>query len=309
MSFFRQNPFIGWLVAIAGVCALAAAFFLFRAKGGFNEALARFSETALEKNRLEGGNPFPNDTNLRKMKTHTENYVGALEKLKAELKTRVLPVDPIAPNEFQSRLRQAVNGATERARVNKVKLPESFYLGFEEYASALPNTAVAPLLGQQLAQAERVLNMLIDARVDAVTAFRRTPLASERGAAPSTSPSPSPGRKPSSSAAQSGPKLVEPNTVDITFAAAPSVVRKILNQLAASSQQFYAVRTLHVRNEKEKGPPRQQSGAGDSAAAQGGTADATQSATGKPPSGNLNFIVGNEHIEVSAKIEMLRFNL
>ena len=84
----------------------------------------------------------------------------------------------MAPNEFQSHLRQAMTAVAERARANKVKLPENFFLGFDEFASALPNTAVAPLLGQQLAQIELLLNILIDARVD-VTAFRRTPLPEE----------------------------------------------------------------------------------------------------------------------------------
>ena len=64
---------------------------------------------------------------------------------------------------------------TDKARANKVKLPENFFLGFDEYSAALPGNAEAPLLGQQLAQIELLLNILIDARVDALTAFRRVP--------------------------------------------------------------------------------------------------------------------------------------
>ena len=56
-----------------------------------NEASARFNETATELNRLQRLNPFPNAANLRKMKAQAEDYAAALEKLKEELKTRVLP--------------------------------------------------------------------------------------------------------------------------------------------------------------------------------------------------------------------------
>ena len=42
----------------------------------------------------------------------------------------------------------------------------------------------------------------------------------------------------------------------MTFASSPSAARRVINQIASASQQFYIIRTLHVLNEKEKGPPR-----------------------------------------------------
>jgi len=68
----------------------------------------------------------------------------ALAKLKDELKMRAAPVGPMAPNEFQSRLRIALNAVTDKARANKVKLPDKFYLGFNDYVSALPTESAAP---------------------------------------------------------------------------------------------------------------------------------------------------------------------
>ena len=70
---------------------------------------------------------------------------------------------------------------SEKARVNKVRLPDNFFLGFDEFAAALPNTAAAPLLGQELSQMQILMNILIDARVDSVTALRRTPLGRRGG--------------------------------------------------------------------------------------------------------------------------------
>ena len=77
-----------------------------------------------------------------------KNYGAALAKFKEELKKEVAPAPPLAPNEFQSRLRQAVVATLNRARTNSVKLPDKFQLGFDEFTTAMPKTGVAPLLGQ-----------------------------------------------------------------------------------------------------------------------------------------------------------------
>jgi len=298
MNWFQQNRWLGTFLIIVGVATLLSAFFLWRAHNSFEEASARFNEVASERNRLEHLDPFPSDANYQKMKVHIENYGGAVEKMKEDLKIRMLPITPFAPNEFQSRLRQVTLATSEKARANKVKLPPSFYMGFEEFTASLPNTAAAPLLSQQLSQIALLMNILIDARVDSLTALHRTSLAEERGAAPAATPIP--GRKPGGTAA-SGPTMIERNIVDLTFVAAPSAARKVLNQIASSSQQFYIIRTLHVRNQKEKGPPREQT-------AEGAGPSGTQSDASKAPAnGALKFIVGNEHIETSARIEMLRF--
>ena len=115
------------------------------------------------------------------MKAHAGDYGAALAKLKDELKTRVFPLPPMAPNEFQSHLRLAMTAVAEKARANKVRLPDKFYLGFDEFAAALPNEVAAPLLGQELAQVESLLDTLLEARVDTLISFRRTPLPEEHG--------------------------------------------------------------------------------------------------------------------------------
>jgi hypothetical protein len=289
MNWFQQNRFLGTFLAVFGVATLAALVFLFMARSSFGEAKAQWDQQVVELSALQRHTPYPTDANLRKMRTQAEEYAVQIDRLKEELKVRVLPVPPMAPNEFQNRLRQAVASVTEKARANKVKLPDNFYLGFEEFSSALPDTAAAPLLGQQLAQVELLLNILIDARVDAVTALRRVPPV----ATPAASPTPAGARKPPA-AAQAAP-VIDRSVVDASFTSLPGAARRVLNQVSTTDQQFYIIRTLHVLNEKDKGPPRD------------GAAGAT--ATPAPGAANtaLNFIVGNERITTSARIEMVRF--
>jgi len=132
-----------------------------------------------------------------------------------------------------------------------------------------------------------------------VTSLQRMPLPEEHGVPPAPNPVATPGRKPAG-AVVAGPKMLERNVVDLSFKASPWAARKVLNQIASSPTQFYIIRTLYVRNEKDKGPPR------------GKTAETNPpvnepSAPTQPANASLNFIVGDEHIEISARVEMLRF--
>ena len=302
MNWFRENRFLGASLIMFGVCTLGAVWFLFSAKSGWDDAATRFNQTAAELNRLERLAPYPSGENLRKMKAHADDYASALAKLKDELKTRVFPLPQMAPNEFQSHLRLAMTAVADKARANKVKLPDKFCLGFDEFASALPNEVAAPLLGQELAQVEWLLDTLLEARVDTLTSFRRTPLPEEHG---TVSPSPA-SRKPGAMALAGG-KLLERNVVETTFVSTPAAARKVLNQIAGANQQFFIIRLLHVRNEKDKGPLREV--AADTAGAIAASSPDPAGSPGAKPSTAtaLNFIVGNERIETSARIELVRF--
>jgi len=94
--------------------------------------------------------------------------------------------------------------------------------------------------------------------------------------------------------------LIERNVVEISFKAAPGAARKVLNEITSSTSQFLIIRTLYVHNEKDKGPLHERT-------AKPTPTPNPQASPGQQGAGALNFIVGNEHIEVSATIEMLRF--
>ena len=294
--WFQQNRALGTLLIVFGIGALFAGVLLYWRWATWGDARQTFDQAAAERNRLEHLDPFPNDVNYRKLQGYLDRYSTALNKFKDELKNGVVPAPPLAPNEFQSRLRQATVATVNRAQTNNVKLPDKFELGFDEFATGLPDTAVAPLLGQELSQIQMLINILLDAKVDSVISFRRAPLSEEHAASSTPTPSPAAGRTVAKTATPP-PTSLKRNIVDLTFKATPAAARKVLNEIANSSGQFFIIRTLYVHNEKDKGPPRQRTG--EPAPAQ----PPTQAGAAAP----LNFIVGNEHIEISATIEMLRF--
>ena len=300
MKWFQQNRALGTLLLAAGTGILLCGALLYWRWSVWSDAKQTFDQAAAERNRLQGLNPFPDAANYKKLQGFLEKYNAALDKFKDDLKADVAPDPPLAPNEFQSRLRQTTLAVQDRARTNNVKLPDNFQLGFDEFARMMPGTAVATLLGQELSQVQMLINVLLDAKVDSITSFRRHPLTEERGAA--ATPTPPPRQRVAKAAGTPAPKLIERNVVDISFKAAPAAARKVLNEITNSTGQFFIVRTLYVHNEKDKGPPHERA-----ASATPTPIPNPQASPGQQGPGALNFIVGTEHIEVSATIEMLRF--
>lgn len=295
MKWFQQNRALGTLLVVSAICILLGAALLYWRWSVWSDAKQTFDQAMAERNRLQGLDPFPDDANYRKLQGYLERYNTALDKFKEELQADVAPAPPLAPNEFQTRLREATVATEDRARTNNVKLPDRFQLGFDEFARTMPNTAVATLLGQELSQVQMLINILLDAKVDSITSLRRRALTEERGASPS--PTPATGQRVATPAK---PNLIARNIVEVSFKAAPGAARKILNEITNSTSQFFIIRTLYVHNEKDKGPPRERTGAPT-------PSPSPQASPGQQPAGALNFIVGNEHVEVSATIEMLRF--
>lgn len=295
MKWFQQNRALGTLLVVSAICILLGAALLYWRWSVWSDAKQTFDQAMAERNRLQGLDPFPDDANYRKLQGYLERYNAALDKFKEQLEGDVAPAPPLAPNEFQTLLRQATVATEDRARTNNVKLPDRFQLGFDEFARTMPSTAVATLLGQELSQVQMLINILLDAKVDSITALRRRALTEERGASPT--PTPATGQRVATPAK---PNLIARNIVEISFKAAPGAARKVLNEITSSTSQFFIIRTLYVRNEKDKGPPRERTGAPT-------PTPSPQASPGQQPAGVLNFIVGNEHVEVSATIEMLRF--
>jgi hypothetical protein len=305
MKRFQQNRALSTLLLVSGICILLGAALFYWRWSVWHGAKQTFDQAAAERTKLQRLDPFPDDVNLRKLHGYLQAYSAALDKFKENLKAEMAPEPPLAPDEFQSQLRKATLATEERARTNHVKLPDHFELGFDEFARTMPSTAVAPLLGQELSQIQMLINILLDARVDSLTSFRRHPLPEEHGASPTPAPSPTRGRgkavAPTKPRGTPALTLIKRNVVEITFKAGPNVARRVLNEITSSTGQFFIIRTLSVHNEKDKGPPRER---GSTPTPPPGS----EASAGKPgAAGTLNFIVGNEHIEVSATIEMLRF--
>ena len=304
MNWFQQNRFLGSFLVALALATLLSGYFLIHQKGAADEEQTRLEGTINELTRLRASSPFPNEENLQKTKTQTDSYRGSLLAIENQLKTRMFPLLPLQPNEFQAQLRQAATAVVDRAQASKVQLPENFNLGFDEYATSLPNGPAAPLLGRQLTAIEWIANTIIDAHVDSLSSLTRKPLPEEK-----TAPAPTPAgarggsepRHPEASA-----KIVESTSIDVAFSGSPAAMRKVFNQIAAAKDQFYIIRTLQVRNQADKGPKR---GGPPEAANVTAVPESSPGGATKPLEQGITFIVGTEHLNVTARIEIVKFTL
>jgi len=301
MNWFQQNRFLGIFIGGLAFAALLSVSFLFHEKRAANREQARLETTINELTRLRRSTPFPSEENFRRAKAQSDNYHDLLFALKNELKTRTFPKPPLPPNEFQAQLRQVATDVIERARASKVQLPESFNLGFDEYATSLPNTAAAPHLGRQLLAIEWIVNAIVDAHVDSLQSLTRSSLPEEKA-----TPAPTRGRTrggKESKTPEASARIVDSSSIDVAFSGSPAAARRILNQIAAAKEQAYVIRTLQVRNRAEKGPER-----GDKEKLAPTATVAGPFAQAGAKEQGISFIVGTEHLNVAAKIEILRFN-
>ena len=303
MNWFQQNRFLGVFLGALGVATLVSLCFLIHEKRASHDASARLEATVNERNRLRRSVPFPNEKNLHKTKAQTESYRSALLALESELKVRTLPKLPLQPNEFQAQLRLAVSEVQDAAAKAKMQLPASFNLGFDEYASSLPDGQAAPLLGQQLRAIERIVNMAIEAHLDSLGNLTRTPLPEEKSVGPTPKVA---NAGPGLSSNNSPPEIVRFSAIDLFFSGSPAAARRVINQIAACKEQVYVIRTLVVKNQVDKGPKRSESE----------TVAATPPLAPKKPASSapkatqegITFIVGTEHLDLAARIEIVSFS-
>jgi hypothetical protein len=304
MTLFQARRFLRSYLSMLGLCTLLLLFPLYRVRSRFGGTAETVNRVALDLGRLRGLSTFPNTQNLRTKESQAMDYGIAVGKLKEEMKRHVLPASPLRPNEFQAQLRQAVTDVADRARANRLKLPDNFFLGFNEFTSALPSNSAAASRGQQLAQVKLLAGILVDARVDELIAFRLLQSREESTAAATLVPASSK-KQPGRPVLPHGPKGVECSVVETTFVSTPAALRRFLNRVVSSSDQFYIVRSLHIVNEKGKGPPREQGMPTSSASEKTGSSEESAAAQPIPA---LNFIVGMERIQTSVVIELLRAN-
>jgi hypothetical protein len=302
VKWFRNNPFWGGIAIAIGAAFLVAVALLWWTKGNFDQAREEYNGGMAALRQLEGSNPYPSTANVQKMKALLENYRTSLGNFKTELTQHVLPIPPLPPNEFQMHLREALTATTANARIHRVKLPENFTLGFPEFMAALPSSSDAPKFGQELAQIQLLLNIIIEARVDAIKTFRRVPREASAMATLVLPPQ-------RAGVSANVPKPLERNTVEFGISGSPVAVRKVINEISSAGEQFFIIRSLHVKNQKDKGPRREiaPENASTPAPPTKPANTVTSPAASPSPMAALNFIVGNEHLDASARVEMVNF--
>jgi hypothetical protein len=309
MDWIRQNKFAAALLGVVAVVAIVLVVLGLSASGRHSEIADQYEQQAAELRRLENLKPYPNADNLKKLEEQKEQYAKAVQQLRERLNSVEFHVEPMTPEQFQDQLRASVSAITAKAKENNVKPPDNFYLGFDRYSAEPPAREAATVLGKQLKAIEFVVNQLIENKVDAIATINRIPLPQETGGAAAA---PTPRERRNQAPETEETRQVQRYPFEIGFTAEQSRFRRALNALVNTDKQFFVVRRLNVKNQQEKGPPRQEETPppqppgppeGQPAEGQPGAPQPTPGADKAP----IQYLVGAEKIDVLIGIDILDF--
>lgn len=323
MNWIKQNQmlagFLGFVLVAAGVLG----FLAFLAKGNADAAKAEFDQQAAELKRLEGLQPYPSDKNLKTLQNQKKQQRAQIEELNKALMANELPVETsVSPAQFQDQLRAAVQEFTDKAGKVGLALPadKTFFMGFDRYQSELPRPEAAPLLARQLRAVQIVMNLLLDHRVREIRSLERVELPEETGVRPEAEAAASKSR--SRTGAKSGgedeSKLLRKEPFTLVIFSDQISSQAVLNGIVNSKAQFFIPRVITVRNEKETGPQRVDPNAVTAPGIEPAPAFApppadpsAPPAAGAPaaaPAPVRRFVVGEERIETTLRLELIDFD-
>lgn len=318
-----RNPFLIGYLSVTAVGVAALGFLAYSSYSHYSEVDASYQDAVQKLQSLQNRTPFPNIENNEKYAASTAEYRAAYEKLLERISKMQKGVETITPQAFQDRLRALVSDVENAAKQNGIKLPDGFYLGFDQYRDELPANEAAGPLARELDAIHLVVDDLITNKVHEILGIKRTLLPEEQGAAPKPDETSMHRRGRPIAAPEAGAGIVTANPFDIAFIADQSQTRQALNAIA-QADQFFIIRYLTIENSSLTGPKRHPEAEAGAAAQTAPQASPTPSAdqllgqltgnsTAAPaseaaPQSNIRLLVGRETLKVAAHIEMITFN-
>ncbi len=230
-----------FLVILGGVTVLAAGGLIFwglRGAKGFNLAAERHQQATADVRRLEALKPYPKPENKNAKEKSLKDYAAALAKVQSALVGQPPKLDNVPSAEFGERLLKVVGKAKDALAAVPTEIPDNFALGFEGYTTNPARQNATGLLGYQLDGIGALFDILAQARPSEVTNFHREPLPEERAG----TWEPPPG------------EVARPLPFELTFRGRERCLREFLNGLAASTDYYFVVRSMRVKNQRITGP-------------------------------------------------------
>jgi hypothetical protein len=324
-AFFTENRNLIIAGSISAFLIAGSGLFLYKALERNTLALNDLQEISGKLTKIESSTPSPTAENLSDLHSQKEDAKRALEHLTADLKALDLPVQEMAPPEFQKTLNERAQSLAKLAESYGILIPANFYLNFDRYSKSVPKPEVTPLLGRQLQVATLLSEMLFKTGPTELKTFERTEFDLERD--PSVAAKEATAGKDKDKAKDKDKEKPKPKTetqkplltgqsFKLQFVTRPASLREFLNNLASQKTCLLVTRSLKVENEKQKGPAKRgpegegllAAGAAPTPNALGGSpAENVPGVPGAPVADVGQFIVGDEKIEVTIRVELVSF--
>jgi hypothetical protein len=303
MNWIKENKFLAGLLVVLVLGIGAFGYLLMGAQTRLAEATDEYERQVAERTRLHNLVPYPSPGNVKELQGQKTQASEKITELQRSLATTELPIESLTPVQFQDRLRDAVTEVKTLAGA-QTKLKDKFFLAFDRYETATPDASSAGPLGRELKAIKWLVTRFIEAKAAEIKELERDPLPAEGGKPKEPKPAPTAGAKGAKVVEKAGPPLVEPHGIDLVVIGDPSGLRTVLNEIVSSKEQFYIPRVVSFKNEKEKAPSRTETTASAAPPSPDGSTDAAGGATPAPAS---TYIVGEEKVEMTLRLEMVDF--
>lgn len=292
MKWARGDVLLAGFLASMGLGVLVLGYLLYSAYGSYTKIAENYETQARELDRLRSTRPYPDAGNLRLAEERRDALAGRIEKLQSTLAAIEIPLVSLTPEQFQDDLRRTVSEVAEKAAAQGTNLPPNFYLGFQQYRDTLPADSEAISLGRELKAIKFVVCALLDNRVTNIVEVNRDPR-SQSESVRLESNSETRGHAAADNQEQDRGALVTRHPFQVGFTATQAALRRALNTIASTPQQYYIIDLLNVANEELTGPPRDD----PSDSLQDGTLSKDK----------IQLVVGDEKLNVKLRIEIVDF--
>lgn len=308
MSWFSENKFLAVFggVMVVGVGALG--YLTMGASSEYETAKGEYDTEVTKLRGLYDTKPSPMQDNLDEYRKREKAFSEQIAALQKDLGAIEIKTEPVSPTGFQDKLKEAVSRVVAKAAEMEMKLPEKFYMGFDEYQNTPPKDVSAPSMLRELRSLEIVMNLLLQSKKAELKSIARN---AEEKKQPDVKPDPKGGK----AKGDADKKLIHKISYKVDFIASQDQFKTVLNGITGSKEQFFVVRNLHIKNEKPEAPGKNAPGAGGGGAQPADPAAPAPAAAGTPAAaaaaapagGDLQAIFGNEKLEVSLDLDVLDF--
>jgi hypothetical protein len=280
MTWFKDNPFLTALLAVALIGTGATAFLASSAAARLATAETNLANNQRTLTALQKNKPFPNPCNVEKFQQVVDAYSTEVAALLDALAAKEPPLEPITPQAFQDNLRDAVDTLRATALSSGTILPEQFFYGFDAYQTRLPADAEAPRLNREFSIIRTITDAIVSSGAASIDTLERTPTQ------PADPDTPQP------------PYTIDPFT--LSFTATSNKVRNAVNTIAGASE-FLIIRSLSLRNTNPDPPAKSAEPTTPAAPVSSFPFDDA------PLPGTLEIVLGKELVQATLAIEILDF--
>jgi len=155
--------------------AVALLYFLFSAKGSYQDAATELDQVENRLVRLSSRQVFPSESNVRTLQKQETIYQEYLDGLFSSMSEGQFKAVNISRAQFPRVLEKVLLRLDKKARDKSVTLPPAFSFGFERYTEgSLPADQDVTRLGIQLRSIASLVDILYEAGIGELSSVERT---------------------------------------------------------------------------------------------------------------------------------------